>query len=129
MIRVHTLMKWLRMIEKPHLSKKHKMDRDRPSHTLPPDHKTHRNTSVSNSVANVSKEKTIGTPDFPIGRDSQTSKRASVPIELIARDNSLGGLKPGSSSRTGGTNPYHTSAIAPRTLLQDHPKPYFYRRT
>lgn len=105
--------------------------RRRETHTTTGERKTGRRAPVSNYVLNPSYEETTGEPDYPVGPTlGHNVKEAGPPIGRIAHDRSLGGLSPGTTSRSGGTIPYHTSGLwNTRTPLQDQPKAKFYRET
>jgi hypothetical protein len=69
-------------------------------------------------------------PDFPVGPAQNSPESAGPPISEIATDISFGGLKPGTTSRDGGSLPFHTTGIWNKVpLIQDQPKPFFYRQT
>jgi hypothetical protein len=105
--------------------------RDRPSTTLAVDHITERHTEVSNTNNNLLQVQGPVISDFPVGNHQHISGGHAGPnVNEIAYDNSMAGPRPGTTSRNGGTIPYHTSGLwSTRSPLQDRPKPYFYRRT
>ena len=102
------------------------MNRPRPSVTHAPGHSLPRTGAITNTPVNDFHHKTEENPSSHIGdKPNDDPEGAGQALEQHAMDASYGGLAPGSSSKGGGLNPYHTSALSYPTILQDQPKYVF----
>jgi len=102
----------------------------RPSHSLDVEsNRLVRTQKVSNFTNNNALRESDKESGFPLADKQLNSTKAGRHIGDIATDIAAGGHHLQSTSNVGGKNPFHTSALSYETILQNQPKPFFYRTT